>query len=47
MFLLIAYYVASEPEMDYLYQGFWQIPHRFFQFVVYALIGIFNLHGKY
>lgn len=42
----VAYYGASEPDVVYWYQGFWDIPQRLKLFSVYSLIAIQNLHGN-
>ena len=43
---LIAYYGASEPDVDHWYQGFWQIPHRFLLFFSYTYIAMINMNGN-
>ena len=46
IFFFTAYYGASEPDVVNWYQGFWQIPHRFSQFFIYAFIGMLNVQGN-
>ena len=45
MIIFISYYASSQPDVNYWYQGFWKIPDRFLQFVLYFFLGIFNLQG--
>lgn len=45
MIIFISYYASSQPDVNYWYQGFWEIPDRFLQFVSYFFLGIFNFQG--
>ena len=40
---LIIYFGSSQPDVIYWYQGFWEIPPRFSQFLIYFYIGLFNM----
>lgn len=42
LIIFILYYGSSQPDVNYWYQGFWEIPSRFSQFVIYLYIEIFN-----
>ena len=44
--LFLAYYGVSEPDVDYWYQAFWEIPHRFLLYILYFYISIYNFQGK-
>lgn len=46
IFFFIAYYCMSEPDVFHWTQGFWKIPNRFLQFIIYIFIGNANLHGN-
>ena len=46
IYLFIAYYGVTEPDVVDWYQGFWQIPDRFLLLIIYVFIGNANLHGK-
>ena len=45
MIILISYYGSSQPDVNYWYQEFWEIPQRFLQYVLYCFLGIFNFQG--
>ena len=45
MIIFISYYGSSQPDVNYWYQGFWEIPNRFLLFVLCYYIGMFNFQG--